>query len=341
MGEPRVSVIVPARDAAPTLARTLAALQSQDTADPYEVIVVDDGSRDETVQIARRFAPLVKVISNESSEGPGGARNRGATAARATILAFTDADCFPTPQWLSQGCLALREVELVQGRVLPDPAFVRTPFDRTLSVEAELGYYQTANLFVRRETFEAVGGFRDWLLEQPGKRRWSADRRRNRATRTPIGEDTLFAWNARRQGSPSGFAPDALVHHEVVPGGIRDAMADHWHWARDLPGLVALVPELRHAAFYRRVFFGYWTWYFDLAVFGLAAWLITRRKVCLVLLWPYLRKKVRDADGYSFGGSQRARVRNAFSYAIGTPAVDAVTLGGLLFGSIVWRSLVL
>ena len=137
------------------------------------------------------------------------------------------------------------------------------------------------------------------------------------------------------------FAPEAVVHHEVVPGTVRDAMADHWHWTRDMPGLVGLVPELRRAAFYRRVFFGYWTAYFDLAIFGLAAWLITRRKTCLAALWPYLRKVLRDARGYSFGGSQPTRLRNAFIYAVGTPAVDAVTLGGLLFGSIAWRCVVL
>lgn len=340
MSEPHVSVIIPARDAAPTIARTLAALRSQDIWQPYEVIVVDDGSSDETPEIARGFEPQVTLIRNSSSEGPGAARNRGVQVARAPILAFTDADCFPTPQWLRQGCEALQNAELVQGRVAPDPAVRRTPFDRSLSVENEYGFYQTANLFVRRQTFEAVGGFRDWALEQPRRRRWSADRRRNRATRTPIGEDTVFAWTARRQGSRSMFAPEAVVHHEVVPGTVWDAMADQWHWTRDMPGLVRLVPELRRAAFYRRVFFGYWTAYFDLALAGVLGAVITRRKLWLAAVIPYGRWVIRDAGGYGFGRGALTTDR-AVGYAVGTPAVDAVSLGGFLFGSVAWRCLVL
>jgi glycosyltransferase involved in cell wall biosynthesis len=337
---PHISVIIPARDAAPTIARTLAALQSQDIRHPYEVVVVDDGSTDETAEIARGFEPLVKLVRNRTSEGPGAGRNRGAHAAHGRILAFTDADCFPTPEWLRKGCQALGEAELVQGRVVPDPAFQRTPFDRSLSVENELGFYQTANLFVRRETFDTVGGFRDWALEQPRRRRWSTDRRRNRAMRTPIGEDTVFAWSARRQGSRSTFAPEAIVHHEVVPGTIRDAMADQWHWTRDMPGLVRRVPELRRSAFYRRVFFGSWTAYFDLALVGLAGALLTRRKLWLAAILPYGRRVMQDAGGYSFGRGPRA-VGRSLGYAVGTPAVDAVSLGGFLFGTIAWRCLVL
>jgi glycosyltransferase involved in cell wall biosynthesis len=338
--EPCVSVIIPARDAAPTLARALAALESQDISAPYEVIVIDDGSRDETSEIARGFAPLVKLIRNEDSLGPGAARNRGAAVARAPVLAFTDADCFPTPQWLREGCRALDGAELVQGRVVPDPSVARTPFDRSLWVGYEPGFYQTANLFVRRETFDAVGGFHDWAIEKPGRRRWSVDRRRNRATRTPIGEDTVFAWNARRRGSRTAFAAEALVHHEVVPGTVWDAMADHWHWTRDMPGLVRRVPELRRAAFYKRLFFGYWTAYFDLALLGLAAAAFTRRRLWLAAVLPYGRRLIRDAGEYSFGSGPTAAGR-AVGYLVGTPAVDAVALGGFLLGTVAWRCVVL
>ena len=168
-----MSVIVPARDAAPTLARTLACLKAQALEERFEVIVVDDGSRDGTAAIARAAAPLVQVISLTDSHGPGAARNHGVRAARAPVLAFTDADCFPTAGWLAAGLRALAGADLVQGRVDPDPSVRRTPFDRTLAVAGDGGFYQTANLFVRREIFEAVGGFRDWALERPGRDRKS------------------------------------------------------------------------------------------------------------------------------------------------------------------------
>ena len=330
---PSVSVIIPARDAAPTLQRTLTALRAQEFEDEFEVVVVDDGSRDQTAAIAEGHAPFVRLIRNERSEGPGAARNRGVRAARAPVLAFTDADCFPTPHWLARGVEAIARAEIVQGAVQPDPDATRTPFDRSLIVEGDGGFYQTANLLVRRETFNAVGGFRDWALERPGRRRWSSDRRRRRATRTPIGEDTLFAWTARRAGARSAFAPTALVHHEVVPGSFRDEMADAWHWTMDMPGLARFVPELRDGVFHHRWFFSGRTARFDLAVAGLVATTVTRRKLWLAGAVPYAAWVTRVA--------RRWGARRGVEFALGAPASDAATLTGLLVGSIAWRCLVL
>jgi glycosyltransferase involved in cell wall biosynthesis len=327
-------VIIPARDAAATLERALRALEAQECEQPFEVIVVDDGSTDDTALIARRFAPRVRLISSERSQGPGAARNLGVSAARAPVLAFTDADCIPAPAWLAHGLAALQGADLVQGRVDPDPSTPRTPFDRTLWVEDHGGFYQTANLLVRRETFDAVGGFIDWALEHPARRRWVADRRRGRATRTPIGEDTLFAWTARRLGARSAFAPDALVHHVVVPGGLRDEIADRWHWARDMPGLARRVPELRRRTFHRRVFFNLDTAQFDRALVAVALALLSGRRVWLLGCVPYVRRLLRQAARYD---SPTA----AAAYLVGMPAAEAATCAALVRGSLEWRSPVL
>src|SRR5437588_3484176 len=133
---PAVSVIVPARDAASTLDRTLRSLRAQQLEQPFEVIVVDDGSRDETWAAAKRHEPFVQVLRNEHSHGPGAARNRGASAATAPVLAFTDADCFPTPSWLAHALERIADADLVQGAVEPDPDALRTPFDRTPVVDS-------------------------------------------------------------------------------------------------------------------------------------------------------------------------------------------------------------
>src|SRR4051794_11282879 len=87
-----VTVIVAAHNAAATLDRALTALGAQRFDKQYEVIVVDDGSTDQTAEIARRHAPLVKLICNPTCRGAGAARNCGVETSGAPLLAFTDAD---------------------------------------------------------------------------------------------------------------------------------------------------------------------------------------------------------------------------------------------------------
>jgi glycosyltransferase involved in cell wall biosynthesis len=336
MMAPAASVIIPARDSASTLGRTLDALRAQVLDEPFEVIVVDDGSRDRTAELVRGYAPFARLVRNERSEGPGAARNRGVAAAQADVFAFTDADCFPTSGWLAHGLKALAGADLVQGRVGPDPAVTRTPFDRTLMVEGDGGFYQTANLLVRRDVFERVGGFRDWALEREGRRRWASDARRGRASRTPIGEDTLFAWSACRLGARSAYAPDALVHHAVVPGGVRDDLADRWHWSRDMPGLVGLVPELRRGVLYRRLFFSGRTARFDLAIAVAAAYGLSGRRRWLIGVLPYIGELHRAVKIYEASGP-----RQVATVVAATSIADAASLLGFLAGSLEWRSLVL
>ena len=334
MGDPvpRVTVVVPARNAEATLGRTLAALRGQDFGLPFEVIVVDDGSQDQTAAIAEQWSPFVTLIRSPSAEGPGAARNRGARVARAPVLAFTDADCFPSPGWLVNGLESIKQLDIVQGAVRPDPSARRSPFDRTLVVDGDGGFYQTANLLVRREIFDAVGGFRDWTLEpRRGQQADPVDLRRRPTKRTPPGEDALFAWSARRLGARTGFAADAPVFHAVLPGSVVDEIARRWHWTREMPGLAGLVPELRGTLFYRRWFFHRKTARFDCALLMAAVALARRRKLWLVGVVPYVEWVRRDAGKWP--------ARDAVKFALGSVAVDAVTFAGLLIGSARWRSL--
>jgi glycosyltransferase involved in cell wall biosynthesis len=332
-GDVAVSVIVPARDAAPTVEATLRGLQGQRFSGRIEVVVVDDGSVDGTGAIIQKYASKVTVIHNRRSEGPGAARNRGVAVSSGEILAFTDADCVPTPGWVAAGVESIADVDLVQGRVEPDPIVRRTPFDRTLRVDGHRGFYQTANLFVRRAVFERVGGFRDWALEAQRGRRWSVDRRRGGCMRTPIGEDTVFAWCALRDGARSAFARDALVHHAVVPGGLRDEVEDRWHWARDMPALVKLVPELRDGTLYRRWWFNHWTAQFDLAAAAVALGALTQRWLWLMGVMPYAWRQIVECRRYPR--------REALAFLFGSPMVELTTLAGLIRGSVASRCLVI
>jgi glycosyltransferase involved in cell wall biosynthesis len=269
-GAPAVSVIVPARDAAETIGRMLAALASQDLVDPYEVIVVDDASSDGTVAVAGGFADSVRVLRSEA-RGPGPARNTGAAASRGPVLAFTDADCVPDPGWLRAGLASIREADLVQGRVIPDPEAHLGPFDHAVWVTGESGLYETANLFVRRKLFEDVGGFEDFVRARIGK---------------PLAEDVWLGWRARRAGARTGFSSDALVRHAVLPRGPGGYVAERLRLTY-FPAIAKRIPELR-----RTLFFGHWfitrrSAAFDLAVGGLAAAAVKRTPLPLVAAVPY------------------------------------------------------
>ncbi len=88
--QPLVSVVIPAYNAAGYLAPTIESVLAQ-TYRPIEVLVVDDGSSDDTVAIARSFGDPVRVIEQEN-RGPAGARNTGFAGARGDIIALLDAD---------------------------------------------------------------------------------------------------------------------------------------------------------------------------------------------------------------------------------------------------------
>ena len=306
-----VSVIIPARDAAATIGRTLAALGDQDLAGEFEVIIVDDGSKDATAEIAGR-APDVSVVT-QAPAGPGPARNRGVEAASGDVIAFTDADCFPAPDWLREGLTALAGADLVQGRVIPDPTARLGPFDRTVHVDAEHGLYETANLFVRRPLFEALGGFEDWLAARLGK---------------PLAEDLWLGWRARRAGARTAFAGHAVVHHAVFPRTPFGYAAERARLVY-FPAIAARMPELRERFFWRRWFLNSRSAAFDVAAVALVAAVRTRSPLPLAAALPYARLVAARSRPWG---------RRAPLVVAGDVAADTVGLAALIAGSIRHRS---
>jgi glycosyltransferase involved in cell wall biosynthesis len=101
MGAPQVSVVVATRDRARRLDALLSSLCSQTLpADDFEVIVVDDGSRDATQEVLARHASAgglqLSSVRHAESQGAAAARNAGWRRARAPLIAFTDDDCTPS-----------------------------------------------------------------------------------------------------------------------------------------------------------------------------------------------------------------------------------------------------
>jgi len=111
---PRVSVIVAARDAAATLPDTLASVAAQTFAD-WEVVLVDDGSTDETAELARSFPGRLRLLRNEVAQGPSAARNTAAEHADGELLAMLDADDMWQPGYLERQ-LARYDAATAAGR---------------------------------------------------------------------------------------------------------------------------------------------------------------------------------------------------------------------------------
>ncbi|MGM0558426.1 MAG: glycosyltransferase family A protein [Myxococcota bacterium] len=177
MMKPRVpkdttlSVIIPVYDDYRRLGHCLSALQAQQIQEPFEVLVVDNGTPPERrTKIEERF-PFAKHLE-EPKGGSYAARNLGITHANGEFIAFTDADCIPARDWLNAGLTILRkhpEVGLVAG-----PIDVFAPSEENASwvekYEIEKAFPQeqfvqeyrfgaTANIFTRRQVIEELGRF--------------------------------------------------------------------------------------------------------------------------------------------------------------------------------------
>jgi cellulose synthase/poly-beta-1,6-N-acetylglucosamine synthase-like glycosyltransferase len=110
--KPQVSVIIPAYNTEKTISKTLQAVLSQDfPKNQFEVLVVDDGSTDNTKKIVSKFK-RVKLISIRHS-GPAKARNTGAKLAKGEIIVFTDSDCIPKKNWLKSLVLPFKDKDIV------------------------------------------------------------------------------------------------------------------------------------------------------------------------------------------------------------------------------------
>jgi glycosyltransferase involved in cell wall biosynthesis len=324
VGTPAVSVVVPARNSAATLPRTLAALAAQDYAGEAEIVLVDDGSGDDTAALAERAG--VRVIRLEHQHGPAGARNAGIAATSAPLIAFTDADCEPAPGWLRALVAALAGADLVSGPVHPDPAVPVGPFDRTLHLTGESPRFETANLAVRRSLAEQVGGFEPFA---PVDGRTDLGLR-PRPEEGHFGEDAVFGWRVRRAGGRVAFAPGAVVHHAVFPRGPRGYVAERWR-LRFFPSLVREIPELR-GTLPNTVFLSRRSRRFDAALAGAALAVARRSPWPLALAVPYARRDLRTWAPLTRGAVRENAAR---------VAADAVGLAALVRGSIAARRLLL
>jgi glycosyltransferase involved in cell wall biosynthesis len=163
------SVIIPAKNEQANIGRCLDSLAQVDW-DPreFEVIVVDNGSRDATAQIARQAGALVFVQPGLTISA---LRNFGAARASGEILAFMDADCTVDESWLRQAAKYLGRSDIAcfgsPPRVPAGATWVQRAWyqvRRKKVAQGETQWLESMNMFVRREAFSRCGGFDEKLV---------------------------------------------------------------------------------------------------------------------------------------------------------------------------------
>ena len=159
---PRISVIIPAYNAAETIGAAITSVLAQTTA-AQEILVVDDGSKDATAEIAAGFGAAVRVI-RQANSGPASARNRAAEEASGDWLALLDADDSWLPQKLERQIKVLAQenfdpeigvIHALSGDAKAD--LDREPID--FDILWRRNRVATTTVLIRREAFEEAGGF--------------------------------------------------------------------------------------------------------------------------------------------------------------------------------------
>ena len=162
---PFISVIIPARNEANCIGKALAAIRAGAyPGDRYEIIVVDNGSTDETTKIAASCGARVLELKSARVST---SRNAGAREAKGEILAFLDADCLPCRTWLEAGVSSLSLENCLTGSIydIPDdaPWIERDWFCQKETGRRETTHINAGNLFLRKELFVRLGGFNEQL----------------------------------------------------------------------------------------------------------------------------------------------------------------------------------
>jgi glycosyltransferase involved in cell wall biosynthesis len=295
----------------------------------FEVILVDDMSPtplEAVVERARQELGLnIRYARTTETRGPAPARNLGVSLATAPIIAFTDSDCRPDPDWLARGLAAFADpsVGLVSGPCLPKPGQPRKLTSKDHFVTDEHPSYPTMNVFYPRAAFEKLGGFDTGL-----------------SVRDPLGRaveaaDFDLAWRIIKAGYSKRFVREAIVYHEVEDLGLVGYVLEGTRFFF-IPAIVRRYPELRSELLTARIFLhpGMWLVYVSLVIVILAAtvqpWLLLLLPIMLLGRALIRTRSLRPAT----------LLRFCASACLQLPLFLVMTLA-LIYGSVRYRCLVL
>ncbi len=277
---PDIAVVVSTYRRPSLLPRLVAALEAQTLArDRFEVVLVDNGSGDETERVladlAARSALHVVVLEVAENHGPARARNLGWQASRAPLVAFTDDDCVPRPDWLAQlvaTASASPALGVLQGATLRPPgaapSSLRSLVRETITPSP---YFEGSNLAFPRAVLERTGGFDESFHFG--------------------GEDTAAGWAAVEGGGEWVFDETAAVVHDVTERPLRWHLMMAWREGA-LVDVARRHPALRRRGFWKPWAHRPWNVAYLAGVLATVAAVAFRQPYLLVvwLVWLRLRR---------------------------------------------------
>lgn len=214
-----VSVVIPVYNGASTLAEELTALAQQETKQPFEVVISDNGSSDNSVGVAIRAAnqfAAFTVVNSGQVRGVSYARNEGARAARGSKILICDADDVVCPAWVDSLANGLDSYDAVGGASRLDRLNPPEVVGNEPAIASGLGnifgflpYALGACLGVRRDVLLALGGFD------------SSFRRGH--------EEVDFAWRLQLAGYSLGWCPEAIVDYRQRPDSFGAARQSFYY----------------------------------------------------------------------------------------------------------------
>jgi len=196
------SIVIPTSNGALRIGNCLDALLRQTAGRSAEIIVVDDGSTDNTGHLVERYSG-VRLIT-QTNAGPGSARNRGALEARGKIILFTDDDCVPMPDWLDAMLEPFEDSEVVGVK-----GVYRTHQKSLTACFVQIEYEDRYRLLASLDCIDFIDTYsaafrRDRFLEMTGY-----------DTSFPLAcaEDVELSYRMSARGWQMTFAPAAIVYH--------------------------------------------------------------------------------------------------------------------------------
>jgi len=216
-----VSIVIPTFNGASRIGQCLDALlgQARWGISEVEIIVVNDGSTDNTSKVVSRY-PEVRLI-NQANEGPAAARNRGAREAKGDILLFTDDDCVPKSNWLHSILEPFKEPDVVGAK-----GAYRTRQKSTVARFVQIEYEDRYRLMEGEDKIDFVDTYsaafrRDRFLEMNGY-----------DTSFPVAcaEDIELSYRMSARGWTMMFVPSAIVYH-THPGNLSRYLRKKYKFA--------------------------------------------------------------------------------------------------------------